>query len=51
MRKLKDCAADQFEDEELKRPSPGARALLEPGEAVAFAALLRLAGAHSVPEV
>lgn len=50
MRKLEDCAADQFEDEELKRPSLDARPS-EPRDAVVFAALLRLARAHSVPKV
>jgi hypothetical protein len=50
MRKLEDCAADQFEDEVLKRPFPGARPL-EPRDAVAFAAPLRLADSHTVPEV
>ena len=49
MRKLEDCAADQFEDEELKRPSP-ARKNSETRGLI----LLRVFGrddAHAVPEV
>src|ERR1044071_6596711 len=49
MRKLEDCAADQFEDEELKRPSPGDKPLEPRG--LILLRVLRLGGAHAVPEV
>src|SRR5689334_16731846 len=49
MRKPEDCAADQFEDEELKRPSPARN----PSELRGLVLLgrIRLARAHSVPLV
>jgi hypothetical protein len=49
MRKLEDCAADQFEDEELKRPSPAERPL-EPRRLILLGVEGR-ADAHAVPEV
>jgi hypothetical protein len=49
MRKLEDCAADQFEDEELKRTSP-ARTPLQARRLILLGVFSRY-DAHAVPEV